>query len=77
MQMKYAYLLLGVLLLIGDAAATDQSKLADEPAILVLSKTAGFRHGSIEVGVKMLRELGIENGFKIVHSEDSAIFTEL
>jgi type 1 glutamine amidotransferase len=48
---------------------------ATGPNVLVYTKTAGFRHESIEKGVATLRELGAENGFAIVHSEDSLAFS--
>jgi len=44
--------------------------------ILVFSKTAGFRHDSIEAGVEAIRKLGEENGFEIVHTEDAAIMND-
>lgn len=47
-----------------------------EQRVLVFSKTAGFRHKSIENGVEAIRKLGEENGFAVVHSEDSGLFTE-
>ncbi len=43
--------------------------------VLVYSKTAGYRHASIEVGVEAIRKLGEENGFAVVHTEDSTKFT--
>lgn len=46
------------------------------PTILVFSKTAGYRHDSIETGVRTIRELGRENGFNVRHSEDAAVFTD-
>lgn len=44
--------------------------------ILVFSKTAGFRHKSIEAGVSALKKLGAENGYKVTATEDSAYFVE-
>ncbi|MEH6306844.1 ThuA domain-containing protein [Olivibacter sp. CPCC 100613] len=46
------------------------------PLILVFSKTAGFRHDSIEKGTKTIEELGKENGFSVEHTEDASVFTE-
>ncbi|ARQ68555.1 glycosyl hydrolase [Streptomyces marincola] len=43
--------------------------------VLVFSKTAGFRHDSIEDGVAALRALGAEHGFSVTATEDSAAFT--
>mgnify|MGYP001965559611 CR=1 FL=1 len=44
--------------------------------LLVFSKTAGFRHGSIETGAQALKKLGEENGYKVTTTEDSAYFIE-
>src|SRR4051812_8375725 len=43
--------------------------------ILVFSKTAGFRHDSIETGQQMFRELGVEGGFTVTTTEDGSAFT--
>lgn len=42
--------------------------------VLVFSKTAGFRHKSIEAGVKAIEALGVENDFTVDHSEDAEVF---
>ncbi len=47
-----------------------------EHRILVFSKTAGFRHPSIETGIKALQKLGAENGMKVTATEDAAYFVE-
>lgn len=46
------------------------------PKILVFSKTAGFRHNSIEAGQKALIELGKKKGFEVDTSENAEVFTE-
>ncbi|MFP5285580.1 MAG: ThuA domain-containing protein, partial [Thermoanaerobaculia bacterium] len=43
--------------------------------ILVFSRTAGFRHASIEPGIAALRELGAANGFEVDATEDAGQFT--
>ncbi|MEV6968368.1 ThuA domain-containing protein [Hamadaea sp. NPDC051192] len=43
--------------------------------VLVFSKTAGFRHDSIAVGVQALRELGAADNFTVTATEDAAAFT--
>ncbi|WP_093802803.1 ThuA domain-containing protein [Streptomyces sp. Wb2n-11] len=50
---------------------------AADPAykILVFSKTAGFRHGSIDDGLAALRELGGANNFTVDATEDAQAFT--
>lgn len=43
--------------------------------LLIFSKTNGFRHGSIPVGVKAITLLGEQTGaFEAVHTEDDSIF---
>ncbi|WP_158975185.1 ThuA domain-containing protein [Cellulophaga sp. L1A9] len=44
------------------------------PKVLVFTKTAGYRHGSIEKGVETIRELGSENNFEVVETSDSLQF---
>ncbi len=43
-------------------------------SILVFTKTEGYRHKSIEKGVSTLTELGLQNGFGVVHTEDASTF---
>ncbi len=68
-------LLLGLLLAawpVSPAFAGDP----DDRAVLVFSKTAGFRHASIPDGVAALRRLGERRGFRVDATEDSAWFTD-
>ena len=44
--------------------------------VLVLTKTTGFRHDSIPVGVQAIRDLGAANGFTVDATEDDALFTD-
>lgn len=44
-------------------------------AILVFSRTEGFRHASIPAAVAALRDLAAEQGWQVTHSEDPAQFT--
>jgi uncharacterized protein len=44
-------------------------------SVLVFSKTAGFRHNSIEAGVEAVKNLGQQNRFSVTHTEDSDYFT--
>lgn len=48
---------------------------ASEPRVLLFSKTADFRHTSIEPGISAIRKLGGENGFDVDATEDSSVFT--
>ena len=59
-------------------ATAGLSRGAPPPAqrILVFSKTAGFRHQSIEAGIAAIRKLGQENGIAVDATEDAAAFTD-
>ncbi len=39
--------------------------------VIIFSKTEGYRHKSIEAGIKSIQELGKENHFNVIASEDS------
>ncbi|WP_442759525.1 lectin [Streptomyces pseudogriseolus] len=58
-------------------AAPRAAAPAADPAyrILVFSRTAGFRHSSIDEGVTALRDLGAANNFTVDATEDPAAFT--
>ena len=43
--------------------------------VLVFTKTDGFRHESIEVGVETIKQLGEEHGFEVIQTEDASVFT--
>lgn len=52
------------------------SAAAQDPyEVLVFSKTAGFRHDSIDEGITALGELGAENDFAVTATEDATTFT--
>ena len=48
---------------------------SQDSRILVFSKTAGFRHSSIGVGIAAIKKLGQENGFSVDATEDAGQFT--
>ena len=49
---------------------------ADAPYdVLVFSKTAGFRHDAIGVGIQTVRDLGAANNFTVTATEDANAFT--
>ncbi|MEZ4699022.1 MAG: ThuA domain-containing protein [Rhodothermales bacterium] len=56
--------------------ATPEALAQTQPRLLVFSKTAGFRHDSIEPGIEAVRALGAANGFAVDATEDAAAFTE-
>ena len=43
--------------------------------VLVFTKTAGFRHQSIETGVKTIETLGNQNNFEVIHTEEASCFS--
>src|SRR3982750_4008616 len=48
---------------------------AQDSRVLVFSRTAGFRHSSIGVGLAAIKKLGAENGFAVDATEDASLFT--
>lgn len=63
-------ILLFLLVIILGACSTQPDR------VLVFSKTAGFRHQSIEVGKKTLEEIAREMQFEVEFSEDASDITE-
>ena len=60
-------------------AQAPAQKAASAPAgarILVFSKTAGYRHASIETGAAAIRTLGAQHGFAVDATEDATAFTD-
>ncbi|MFB8247546.1 ThuA domain-containing protein [Streptomyces sp. NPDC055952] len=57
------------------AAATRPAAADPAYKILVFSKTAGFRHSSIDDGIAALRALGTANNFTVDATEDAGAFT--
>lgn len=64
-------LILALLIDSSGAAAPE----AASPRILVFTKTAGFRHASIPVGLQAVHELGRRNGLRVDATEDSGAFS--
>ncbi|MDT0377374.1 ThuA domain-containing protein [Streptomyces sp. DSM 42041] len=59
------------------SAPSAPSAPAADPAyqVLAFSKTAGYRHGSIDEGLTALGELGAAHGFTVDATEDAGAFT--
>nr|WKN39203.1 ThuA domain-containing protein [Tunicatimonas sp. TK19036] len=68
----FVVLLIGVLLIDPLTYATTKGNIN----VLVFSKTAGYRHESIEAGIEAIKKLGKERDFKVEATEDASIFTE-
>jgi type 1 glutamine amidotransferase len=49
---------------------------AQDDAVLVFSRTAGYRHASIEAGVAAVKALGEQDGFRVDATEDAAAFAD-
>ena len=45
-------------------------------AVLVFSKTTGFRHDSIPQGIAAIKALGAAHGFAVDSTEDAARFSD-
>lgn len=60
----------GLLILAFGASSQAQNR------ILVFSKTAGYRHSSIEAGQAALQKMGAEKGFSVDTTENAAAFKE-
>ena len=86
---KGVAILLSVLLVGGTVAGcsgtedTAEAEPADterpgeaNPAVLVFSKTEGYRHAAIPEGIRALRRMGREEGFAVRATEDATVFTE-
>ncbi|HKS38778.1 MAG TPA: ThuA domain-containing protein, partial [Verrucomicrobiae bacterium] len=58
------------------AFVTSVSGQSDPFKVLVLSKTAGFRHSSIPNGIAMVQSLAATNDFTVDATEDAAQFTD-
>ncbi|TDH25630.1 ThuA domain-containing protein [Segetibacter sp. 3557_3] len=56
-------------------ATAPKKQRAKSPAVLVFSKTKGFRHESIPSGIAAIKKLGVENNFTVTATEDSSMFT--
>ncbi len=55
----------------------DPTPSADQPLpVLVFSKTAGFRHESIENGVRALQAIAETRGWTLTPTEDESVFTD-
>jgi cytochrome c len=78
--MKWLACLIGtfsvVLLLTACSQSTEETSEQAKVRILIFSKTAGFRHKSINVGKAAIASLASDNGIIAETSEDSAVFEQ-
>jgi len=59
-----------------DAAVMAASSSNLPYKVLVFSKTTAFRHASIPNGLAAIQQLGVENNFQVVATEDSTLFND-
>jgi glucose/arabinose dehydrogenase/cytochrome c551/c552 len=52
------------------------NKRDGNPKVLVFSKTAGFKHASIPVGIAAIQKLGKENNFEVDTTRNAAVFQQ-
>lgn len=58
----------------GSDSSMETSVMENDITVLIFSKTAGWRHDSIEAGWEAIKELGSKNSFKTVFTEDATHF---
>lgn len=69
MKTKYTVCVFALLILSVSTIA------AKRPRVLLFSKTAGFYHKSIPVGIAAIQKLGAENGFDVDSTKNANLFT--
>ncbi|MFT5167350.1 MAG: cytochrome c [Saprospiraceae bacterium] len=74
--MKYFALLFKGLVLLLLTVGIFSCENQKDATVLVFSKTAGYRHQSIEPGIDAIKKLGSENGFLVKTTEDASAFKE-
>ena len=57
-------------------AATESTEQRPAFAVLLFSKTGGFRHDSISAGIAAIKDLGDHHGFRVDATEDATMFTD-
>lgn len=57
-------------------ASCGDNKREGKPKVLVFSKTMGFKHASIPVGIAAIEKLGLENGFEVDTTKNGELFNE-
>lgn len=74
--MKYILVGLVILAIIGPDKYDLFEITPDRPSVLVFSKTAGYRHQSIEAGKEAILKIGNQSNYTVDTSEDASLFTE-
>ncbi|MDB5012731.1 MAG: Crp/Fnr family transcriptional regulator [Daejeonella sp.] len=76
MKTKFPQILLTGVLVILFFTFSKREKAEKVPKLLVFSKTAGYRHQSIEAGEAALVKLGNEQGYDVDTTENAAYFND-
>lgn len=75
-QMNYFTLALNGCILLCLLVGFLSCEAPKETKILIFSKTAGYRHESIEAGLAAIQKMGKQDGFQVDHTENSSDFRE-
>lgn len=67
---------LAMALILGLFITSCGNKREGKPKVLVFSKTMGFKHASIPVGMAAIQKLGTENGFEVDTTWNAELFNE-
>lgn len=68
-------LLVAVTAMGGESSAAAGAGAPSDVRVLLFSRTLGFRHANIPLGVEAIKRLGSEHGFAVDATEESAAFT--
>jgi type 1 glutamine amidotransferase len=72
-----AWLVAALAIFSTESGAGAIAQTAPRFAVLVLSKTTGFRHDSIPEGIAAIKALGADHGFSVDSTEDTTRFTDV
>jgi cytochrome c len=67
---------LAIFCFLGLILSSCSNKRSSTPKVLVFSKTGGYHHASIPVGIKAIQDLGAKNGFEVDTTTDETKFNE-
>ncbi len=67
---------LAIFCFLGLILSSCSNKRSSTPKVLVFTKTGGYHHASIPVGIKAIQDLGAKNGFEVDTTTDETKFNE-
>ncbi|MGB3586459.1 MAG: ThuA domain-containing protein [Tunicatimonas sp.] len=76
MNRKNIFIAFGLAAAVLLGCSTSPATNEGDATVLVFSKTEGFRHESIEVGIEAIRKLGEQHNFQVEATEDAGVFNE-